>query len=82
MNQLNDVFVVVDANNGQMRRYITGGGPRLMTHEAVHPDGGPVSFDPVIVEEFRVRPPEALRVHQPSTPPTPPAGGTPVAMVA
>lgn len=74
---MNDVLVAVDAQAGSLRRYVTGGGPLLATHEAIHPDGGPVSFTPDVVEAFRVRPAEAFRIEQPPYQPPPPTNGSP-----
>ncbi len=76
---MNDVLVSVDAKRGILRRYVTGGGPRLLTHEAIAVAGGPVDFTAGVVEGFRVNPPEHFRVATNPFNPPPPAGGTPAA---
>lgn len=73
---MNDVFVVIDPADGSLRRYVTAGG-LLATHEAVADDPGAIS--PAAVEQFRCRPPEQFRLHQPPYNPPPPTSGSPVA---
>lgn len=75
-------LVSIDSRRGILNRYVVVGGPRKLTHSAEIEGGGPVSFTPEIVSEFFKTPNERFRVSKPSTPPTPPAGGTPVAMKA
>lgn len=78
---MNDAFVAVDPARGTLRRYMGGGGATLLcTHEATHPDGGPVSFTVEVVEQFRTKPDEAFRIHQPPYQPSPPTNGSPAAM--
>ena len=78
---MNDVFVAVDPADMTMRRYSAAGGLRL-THEAVADQAG--DFCPEVVEMFRIKPPERMRVQPvapwPWSPPS--GGGTPAAVAA
>ena len=69
-------LVVVDAAEGSLARYQTGGQRPVLTHACTI--GHAASFSPEIIEEFRTNPHPDFYVGR-HPPPTPPTSGSPVA---
>lgn len=65
-------LVTTDSAEGWIRRYETGGEKARLTHSACF--GGPVTFTPNIIEQFRIYPDPQFAVDPPPRPTGPPAG--------